>query len=1346
MKELLPDDMAKVKKLIFQTYYSILCYKGSKKLSFSFSVVGLMIRQIQLLSVHLNYLASVKFYSSSRLFIKFLSILRLDIVLVSLNQNKVFLIFSLIVVLSSILAKVSISLQLYYKRNFCFDMLIILSNTSSWILLTLLQIPFNFYAFDYIKGCVTNTSELYSGSFINYEAIYIPVFLISYFCILLETCLHTLFCNLPKYSNKSTSRIHSLVQIHELLCISALGPALFFLSSEYFTYLYLFISIFQLYKYFYYLPYTCNILNQVCIQTWSSVLISSILVLLSKFYQNYYIFELNFPIVYFAMIFINKASITKRLALSSSSQDPSPYEHELKLRNFVVNGEQIKAEIIFEHFKFGTQNFPNFNLQYIWESILIKKHVKDVHLALMKLVKINTCKYAESNKVIYSITQKFYYPHEIEVEFMLFSLFNKFMASSNKESNVDLALIKYYSYFNKISEFDESILIYLLDFTSSLERNSDSKVIKKRIEKIGTLIKNYNFKAKKMIEKFGADTKFVKLYCGFLINILKSEDGHRLLKTFGLENEQNLEVINEESDLVKSTPLLVISGWYKNIGKILFANPAMFTLLKISNENQLIGTSFTKLIPKPFDTMHDYVLFRYLFNRNSTELTRSNLFLIDSDNHCIEVTMQFTLAFYKRNPYFIAYFNVINSEKLAFLCSLEGEVYSYSEGAKEIVPSVESNIYLTFPDIEDYLRRLEFGTKFEFNVSGEFLNIEKTRLKIDGYEMMVLYFSKFKNKVEGSKIKRKENDGAKECSGNFFKKKSMGKELILKKTIGIEEYSKPDTIKLKQSQKNAKILNWMIKILLITEFIIAFTILIVILYIIQTLSVNSIISNIGMMRYLSTSILSNVQSLDLLSENYQVAYTESYYKSNIKNNSQLLKSLLEDYRIVTLPFLNQEKQYFTDTKIKMFKLLNSSYVEEELTILNSIQDIITKALKISESQIDKSEIEKMELFRNIPCNYIIGLQLTINNIIQELNESLGKLFEYLEYLEMVCLIPPLGLFIISSYLLYIIEKSNKQFWRIISSLNRADLIEMQTSITDRLNFIHNVEHINESSPDTNQKKTKYSITTLPLIKIFGLLLIVTCFYVSLTLGPQTTLFKVFRSSLVHTNKGGMRRMLTPLTLYWSRESLLDASNHTSYTQKIPSYEISYSFEELKNNIKRLKNIQSVLMTNLNNPDDKRYNYGPYFNLMLGNACDLIENIENCSESIISKGVDNGMKVYLNELESFYWISKSELKNGNLIEVEKYSKDVEKSFVYGLSVYGNYTDTVLNRLKQDMVITTVFFIILSILYFIVFLNQLASKVIEDIENKDKILDVFATKNKTQIQKNSSKLKETATIMS
>ena len=1339
MNNLLPDDIPRHKKTLFKTFYLLAIYKQTSRSDFYLELMSLCIRNMQYLSIIIFSGYFVKNYSKSTFILNLVSFFRLDYLLVSYDSSPGFMRFASILILLNFFSKSFIFFQLAYKRNLLVSFFVIISKYTNWLISTFIMIPFTFYSFDYIYGCIEGASIIYKNKSVTYYTYYLSIIIPCHIILIILSLSGIIFGNIPNYSNRNSSRVHSSIQLQEFYIVQLLGLISIVVDPSYFQYLFISLSIYLLYCYIYYLPYTYSLLNKIQIQTWSSAFCCCVIVIFSSIFENFFIVELNFPLIYLSLLLISKESFNLRVKMIIKTKKPSnPYTQELKLRFFIQQNpsKEENCKKICETYADSNKRFYFFTMQYIWESILLKKHSKDLSLALVKLVKVNTYLFKSSKTNQPSIT----YPYKLEVDFLLYSIFSKY-SKDVKDSSMDLALIKYFTYFKKISKFDENIVSFLLEFVSALETDTSSKVIKQRIERIGRLIKDYKKLAKKVTGKFGVDKKFARMYGTFLKDILNSAQGSVLLDNYGLAENMGEKGINESSEFDRWDPVLIISGWHKNIGTIVYANSAIYKLLRIDMENKLIGCNFMELIPEPFDAIHDNVLYRFLFHRNSTELTRGHLFLLDVDKYCIEVTMKFKLAFYKYNPYFIASFKVFNSGKNMILCSNEGRIYSYSEGIKFVFTDVNFNIFAALPDIESYLKANDYEEHFSYPAFGRNFYMKKSYLQIDGYEMLVLYLIDYQQ-VENRRVSIRNRTNKKvvhleEILEDNHKQSATFKEKELKKdSLSHDILEESDIISFKQAKKASKILSTAIKITVVIELFLTISILLIIIQIIQSLSVNSIIFDIGLMRYLSCSILSNTQSLELLSNNFTLAFNESFYRANLLENSNRLKALIEEYKEITLPFLDQKREYFIEHKSIMFSFMNETFIEEELTLLDSIQKVIS----ISHSFAIDGLVghvghldDKKYLYRNIPSNYINSLHSTVVDVMEDLNKSLDEIFKYLTYLELVCILPPAVLIIIAAFCIHYIEKSNKAFWSSLGSIGRGHIIEAQTRMIERLIFFHEVEYVNENQTSNNKKKIYKRMFIISLLKICLLLILSLVFYFSITFGPQDILLNTIQQQLNHTNYGGMRRMLTPLTLFWSRDSFLYSNSIESYVNKVENYEVSSAYQELEYRTGQLINIQNELMGSIEDFPDKRYSFGVYIKLMFGSACDIIDTIDNCEASLISRGIDMGLKEYVRQADLMKYqealISKLDL-------VEKYSKVIEKSFVFGLSVYANYTYDIEENLKDEMTIATFIFLFVLLFFYAMFLHGLAGDMIRNIESKAEILSVFIKNPKKQIKKTRS----------
>lgn len=1355
MSRLLPEGLPQMKKTLFKLYINInATTKGSRRVHYLIGLLGAFIRQCHFISIAIFAGSHIKNYSNTGYLPYVLTILRLDAFIVSLGFQEYFTILFILLIALNALSKLFLFIQYYYKKHALIYIPLLTARITSWVILNLMQIPFSFYGVMCIATIVSSNAESseYDNKFNTLSLpLGLPVVILTFILYVLSV-LDTMLGNQPKYTSRSHTRAHSLIQVQEIGFVFLLSVVRMFVDSEYFLYLYGVIAVYNLYCHIYYLPYFSMTYNVINVQTWVTVIVSALLIYISEKYENFYITELNFLFLYVLSMLINKEIIKRRVDYIRNLQlITNPYIHELKLREilFTVTSDSNESAAsinskIFEHFKLANKNFFFFKLQYVWESLVIKRYVRDIHLALLKVVKINTCLYRKTSQNSESLRQTDYsYKYQLEIDYLLYSIFQKGLKKLSGKS-LDLTLVRYFNYLNSFKDLDNDITHALIEFTLSITTDTTARRVETKILEIGEMITTYKTMAKDILKKFGMESKFSKIYGSFLRDVLNSEEGKEVLKECGITSQLGNSISKERSDFDKTGPVLIISGWYENIGTIVYANASIYSLLNISNSNKLIGTCFTTLIPPPFDVIHRNVLFRFLFHRNGTELRRAHLFMLDENQNCIEVIMHFRIAFYKSNPYFIASFKPMLPAKNLILCSPQGQIFSVSEKVKHFFPNLTKSLQTSLPNISSYLEKYEFEKIFEYREGNVRFLMKKSFLTIDGFEMMIIYFIEHdfgdESHEEIEKTKKKKVQIEDYFTEDVKQNNSVkGKEF---KKLDLSEKIKPeDNAQLFTGIRAARTLKIAIRALTGLEFILTLTILLIILQIIKSLSVNVIISDMGNFRYLSSSALSNSFSLLLLQRNFTLAFDEEYYKSILISDATTLEGLSDKYKELTIPILNTHKFYLNDLNLEMFRFESTDFESYDSNLLDAIDTVVKYSKLISETSLEKKEeLEEKVLFmmRNIPSNYLEACNTMVNQVLNDLIDSLTEIFSYLQYVELLCIFPPLMLLLISIGCFYFIEFTNRRIWNLMMNCSVDSLMHTRIKLVDRLYYVHEFEYIAEESGHKIRKGLYKMMIWEPFLKVFTLAGISLAFFFAITYGPQNLLLEMLKSELIHTNFGGMRRVLTPLTLFWAQNSVFESSGFPSYTSILPSTQLFSSEKELYLRTEEYQNVQNLLMNSLQSDVQSQFNFQKYMQLMLGDACDIITTINDCSSSLVNRGLDPAMQMYLYTLEMQQSLAKTQgLDPEGLIKIEKYSKIIEESFIFSLEVYGNYTEEIVVNLKDQMSLTTyLFFFMIAIIYIIV-IHRIAENTITNLKNKVEILSVFSVRKREHTEKSSNK---------
>ena len=646
----------------------------------------------------------------------------------------------------------------------------------------------------------------------------------------------------------------------------------------------------------------------------------------------------------------------------------------------------------------------------------MKKYLNKSYVSLLKLVKINNC-VPQQDKPDNEKKSEVSYPFSLEIEFLLYSTFEKLRKTIPEQD--DLKLIRYFSFYQDYNDQDIETVYGIIDLTESLMSDHNSQQIEARVFYTNDLIKKLKFKGKNFVDKFGFDRKFCKIYGTFLHDVLKLTQVEPQLREYTFGNLHKDSIITEHTRFDGIDPIMIVSGWHKNLGTIIYANSSFYNLLDIHLSSQLIGVNFIEFMPAPFDKMHKSVLFRFLSVRNSTELRREHLFLIDSHKFCIEVTMYFRVAFYKCYPYFIVGFKQMVPPLDLILCTTQGEIISISKRIKMLFPNISSSLAKAFPNIQDYFEKYDYEEDFKYNELGIEVFMKKYYLMIDGYEMLILYIlgdTLIKSSESISKPKKKV--AIQIDSVEFNAQHVENKNEALKSSLHMKQTSEriEDNGIVDRINYPANFLNLTLRICMGLEIAITLVILIIILQIINSITFNSILSDIGLLRFFSCSNLSNVRSLDLIYNNFTLAFEGSVYQSTIISNALLFEKFLNMHKDIQIPILNIQKSYFEEKIILMRSVTGNNIIANEISLYDAMKNIIQYS-KIIGNLTDFSSIEfyerKMYFYMNLPTTYLDTLNDNITEIMNDFISSINSIYGLLQYLLILCLIPPIIIMCVS---------------------------------------------------------------------------------------------------------------------------------------------------------------------------------------------------------------------------------------------------------------------------------------------------------------------------------------------
>ena len=178
------------------------------------------------------------------------------------------------------------------------------------------------------------------------------------------------FTQEPEYTKNSASKVHNIIELKEIFCIIFLTIIRHIVGVVIFLMVFGAVSIYFVHSYFYYLPYMSVELNVLNALLWVEGLISSVLVLISCYYDDFTVFKINFFILFASFSLLTYQVFKKRVEyLTTLQRSRDPFINELKFRFFLFSLKMPLTEnnkqTIFDHFDYVTTHFYDFQLQYL---------------------------------------------------------------------------------------------------------------------------------------------------------------------------------------------------------------------------------------------------------------------------------------------------------------------------------------------------------------------------------------------------------------------------------------------------------------------------------------------------------------------------------------------------------------------------------------------------------------------------------------------------------------------------------------------------------------------------------------------------------------------------------------------------------------------------------------------------------------------------------------------------------------------------------------------------------------------------------------------------------------------
>jgi hypothetical protein len=513
-------------------------------------------------------------------------------------------------------------------------------------------------------------------------------------------------------------------------------------------------------------------------------------------------------------------------------------------------------------------------------------------------------------------------------------------------------------------------------------------------------------------------------------------------------------------------------------------------------------------------------------------------------------------------------------------------------------------------------------------------------------------------------------------------------------------------------------------------FFVVETILLVLILILVPLSINSIplssiVFGMGKLRYNSILSLVNIQSLDLLYANHTLSFNESVYRGNLATSAQMLESLLAQYQSISIPFFSTEMRLF-DEYTQLYQYTENGYTQKNSTLFDSILTVARLSKIISNTSFSdwsKIEAERVFILRNVPAYYITSLNETITKGTRILVSSIQTVCDILTYLEILITFPIVSLLIAAIVSFCVVEKANRLLWHSIKAANLTVLAQVSLSLHQRIKKI--IPNSKLLTSDRSIEKPKMSpAIKLAAIKLALILVLTLIFYIGLVFGPQAMFKPMLIDQLKNSNFGGMRRMLSPFTLFWARNAVFEAAGTPLYTLKLGECDIGSAWIEAEKRTNTYLYIEESLVESINSYRREGYEFKDYAKLIMDEACSFVTSLSNCNSSIIAKGMDSGLKKYLREVKYARELAIAKgVNDKEMIKLEKYSKAIENGFVLAPTIYNNYVGTYTGIIEENITGTVMAFVVVLIAVYIFVGKNLLIQLKESLKTEEIIIQIL-----------------------
>lgn len=1313
-----PAKSSKYLRCLFE-FYSLISIKWVKqninKLRTLLLHLGSLATQMQLISLVLNptHKSASSFSTSIRNILEFISFN--ENIINSLGQNMLTYI-SLGIIFLQLLVFLAIYIQLLFKKKSLLGPLGLLFKTMSWAMLGYLRVPMITYAVVYVKHAWFSI-----GTYVEYFDLTLefnPNIGILFLVQLVVLAVFSYFDAIFQYSicfstGVTYSRPHSLIAIRHAICVFLITSLQQIFDISYFYYACIVVGGLMIYSHISYLPYYSNLDNLICSGIWMTLGLAAGLSLVKQYVGDEFEVFLSFivllPFLYLLLFWVLKLSYEKKI----EAKNISPYIIELKIRKIYLENNELSQEnieSIRELFKEATIQFIEFRLIYVWECNFERNYMNNPMLAKKKLL-----------KTLFSAKQPSFFPKKklfcpsyssLETGFHHYSLSKEIEVTSSAK---DLALIKFIKNMIKANNFEVEACYKLLEFIDadlSSQSCTVSNIMQKAYEFSNTLRQHGELIQMRLLKNNQYSAAIVSNFANFKDELLTGGIGCETSQSTKKRENKLEKLIGNNSE--HSCPTIIVSGHSEGIGTIIYSNNEANLLLHANSLQSLVGLKYTQLIHPPFDKMHKNILENFFLFGNNTEIRRPHLIVCDLNKFAVEITLQVRLAICANSPYFIIEMIPKSPKQSIFLCSVSGEIFGFSEENNEIANGAKY-VQNIFPGILDYF---ESSEEFEYRCGSVWKRMEIRSLQIENQVMKVLYLlgdEEF-NSEEISVI------NVKESLANKPKLQFLDKTLKRGMTLTKRKQRSSASSEIKQNVvditptivKSLGCLKWLNIVCLISLIILIFSWTLVATTVTNDEKYYELMDDMGKMRFTLSSILLNFRSLDLQIQGYKTAYSQDIYKENIATRTLDFENILLSLGYYK-NFFDIEKQ-MKNTEVQVITFINTIPKPVKMNLF----DGLIQAISISNSLLLTGINDTDSLFfiyNNAFSNLFESLNTTLYYALEEIKVTAHIELENKIYIKLLFITPILMLIIISIPVIVVLERINRRYWTSISEFQNQTLLVVRTKAIERINKLNGTTIFNEC--EISRAENVY----LPVWKkyffmISVYLFIVVAYMLIMNFTMENSLNSLSELKVNHKYWGGLRRSLTYRTYFASREIYFEHFTNISYSDLMKNYYDNSPLEKVyRDNINELIEKNSMLIRESQNSG---YNFDDYVEMMILSPCDYDPSLLDCQNSIISKGIYLGLKIFHYELDNIAITNSN--SSSLLITLESDTILLANSLHTANDFHRKITDSYINTYKQ---LIGVLCSLTSTLLFIctVVIIKRTQKFTEEISSLDQIVMMF-----------------------